>query len=514
MESVDVNTMDRLEAQDGRIIDAPVRTPGKSDLFQTVARHPFGWQVCWLKIVTKRGELANYEPNDAQYWLYHELARQQQRGLPVRAVVLKARQCGISTGVAARYFERINRRSNIHAVMASMDAVSTDKVFRMIRTFQEELPPDIRREPKRSNRKELEYPAPHRSGMLCQTAGTETLGRGGTTQYVHATEVAFWTNAENQLLGLLQEVPKLPETEVILESTANGIGGAFHDRYWQAVEQRKAHAEDYTGYLPLFLPWWSSKEYRVEPAAELCDQDGRLRLINDDPYFERDTREYLASLDIPLTDAQMYWRRVTIRDECGGDLRKFQQEYPATDREAFVATGYNIFSEVTLNRHEARCCDPMAIAEFCEREGQVRAVGVLRGLDCWKVWKWPERNHEYIVYGDVCEGLFSDTGRGGGDPDYHACGIFDRRSHELVATFHGRCDTAVYGVQMARAARFYREAIVSPEVNSCGLAVLNELKQAGYRNIYQRQAKEDEHAEETTSRLGYKTTAAQSQAGP
>lgn len=486
--------------------DKPVST-----LAEMSSRHRLGWQFRNLRIVTKRAELVRYEPNQAQHHLHRLCDEQIKRGLPVRLIVLKARQRGISTAVEARFFERINRRANAHAVVASADTDSTDKVFRMCRTFQDEMPQDQKRQLKRSNRKEIEYAPPHRSGILCQTAGKDVLGRGGTTQYAHLTEVAFWRDAETQLLGLLKEVPMEDGTEVVMESTANGVGGAFHDRYWDAVEHRKQYPDDWSGYTPLFLPWYTHHEYRLDPPAHLCDSAGRLVLIPDEPYCEIDCRDTLSAIGVHLDDAQLYWRRVQIRDECGSDLRTFWQEMPSTDKEAFVATGYNIFSSQVLDRHERNCCDPMARVTFVRKDGQVKPQNVMTILDSWRIWRWPEINHEYIVYGDVCEGLFAETAKGGSDPDYHFAAVFSRMSGELVATFHGRCDTAVYGLQMALAGRFYRDrtgrpAICTPEMNSCGLAVLNELKRDNYENIYQRQDGEEEFTQDTTSRLGYRTT--------
>jgi hypothetical protein len=34
--------------------------------------------------------------------------------------------------------------------------------------------------------------------------------------------------------GVVQAVPDEPDTEIILESTANGVGGEFHERWQQA----------------------------------------------------------------------------------------------------------------------------------------------------------------------------------------------------------------------------------------------------------------------------------------
>lgn len=468
-------------------------------------RSSLGWQRANLKIVNKKSQLVPLIHNIAQLKVHNTLRLQRDRGLPVRAICLKARQFGVSTYIAGTNFESVNRTSNHHACIVSADIDATNKVFGMYETYQSEMPEDIKRVTRRSNRKEIVYEAPHRSSILCQTAGKQVLGRGGTTQKVHASEVAFWANAKKQLLGLLQEVPETPESLVVLESTACGVGGEFHDRYWQAVEQLRDNPEDYSGYLPIFLPWYIFPEYSTIIPEQL-KSNGRLRLINTEPYLEHEAVMLLRSKGIELSDEQIYWRRGKIKNACGGDLSLFKQEYPSTAREAFQSTGKMIFSPVLLDTHESNCRPFIATVEFHKSGNTVRPESVLKNQDCWKIWKYPQSNHEYIVFGDVCEGLLANPNDPKSDLDSHAAGILDRNTFEVVATFHGRCDTIPYGVQMVLAAQFYNWAWASPEVNSCGLAVLNEFKRVNYPKIYQRMRKQEEDIEEEAMQLGYKTT--------
>jgi hypothetical protein len=471
-------------------------------------RSSLGWQRAYLKIVNKKSQLVPLIHNIAQLKVHNTLQLQRERGLPVRGIVLKARQFGVSTYIEARNFEDTHRRSNRHACIISADADSTNKVFRMCRTFMEELPRNMQRPLDFSNRKEIVYSKPHRSSLLCQTAGKDVLGRGGTTHLIHATEVAFWPNADVAMLGLLQEVPKevdsIGETDVVIESTACGTSGYFHDKYWQAVDRMKKNSLDLNGFVPIFLPWHIFPEYRMPLLPEM---GGHLQLIEDEPYCEVSTVELLRSKNIILTDEQLYWRRYTIDNDCGGDLGKFKQEYPATAREAFQSTGKMIFIPAVLDRMEKHCRPAIARITFEESpNGKITHRTVNRSEDCWYVWKWPERNHEYAAYGDVCEGLLADPNNPKSDPDYHAGAVLDRNTLEIVMTYHGRCDTIEYGEQLHHAAKFFNFAVASPEVNSCGLAVLNELKRRNYPNIFTRQGKEEELVEEDTSKLGYKTT--------
>ena len=478
--------------------------PEPDSITTLYSRSSLGWQQKNLKIVNKKSQLVPLIHNIAQLKVHNTLQLQRDAGLPQKAIILKARQEGISTGAEADNFEDTWRKPNRHACVISADTDSTNKVFNMCNIFYEELPADKRKGLEHSNRKELVYAAPHRSSILCQTAGKDVLGRGGTTHRVHATEVAFWRNADRQMLGLLQEVPKeidsIAETCVIFESTAFGVGGYFHDEYWKAVERMKRNPKDYSGYLPIFLPWHIFPDYRMAVPVWM---EGQFALSNAEPYCEVDTVQYYQSLGIQLSNEQLYWRRHTIDNDCGGDLSKFKQEYPGTAREAFQSTGRMIFASGLLDKHETNCKPPVATIEF---DSDVKPVNVLRALDCWKIWRWPQIDHEYIEFGDVCEGILVNPDDPKSDPDFHYAGILDRNTGELVATFRGQCDTIPYGLQMVRAARFYRMAWASPEVNSCGLAVLNKFKEANYPRIYQRQMKDEELVEQNSEKLGYKTT--------
>ncbi|MFX8762587.1 hypothetical protein ABTM82_19600, partial [Acinetobacter baumannii] len=74
--------------------------------------------------------------------------------------------------------------------------------------------------------------------------------------------------------------------EVYVESTANGVTGLFH-RLWQdAVEGR-------SDFIPVFIPWFESPDYRAEPGGDFHPTD------------EESTLAARHGLDL----AQLAWRR-------------------------------------------------------------------------------------------------------------------------------------------------------------------------------------------------------------
>lgn len=457
-----------------------------------------GWQQTNLKIITKAAKMVPLVHNRAQLRVHNTKQIQRDRNLPVRIIVCKARQRGVSTYEEADMFEDINRKPNRHGCVVSADLDSTSKVFGMCKVFQEEMPPGVRRPTKHSNRKEISYAAPHRSSILCQTVGKEVIGRGGTTQRVHATEVAFWARAEDKLYGLLQEVPLLPDTCVVLESTSFGTTGEFHDRYMTAVDRLRRDITDINGYLPVFLSWQDDPEYQMVLPKGVTIKPERDHEIFGNEQWLIDAYQ--------CTPEQLYWRRYKIENEFKKDLSRFMQEYPATAKESFQGTGRMVFLPSKVDHLETRCRPPIANIEFYDDNGTVRYREVLRTQNCWSIWHWPERNHQYCLFGDVAEGKISDKDNPRSDSDRSVAIVLDRTAYTIPCVYYGRPDTVKFGDQMVLAARFFRHAWATPEMNSIGQSVLDAFKRANYHNIYYRERGEDTDSSEDSDYLGWRTT--------
>lgn len=456
-----------------------------------------GWQERNLKIINKESTLVSLHHNRAQLMLHNAKQKQRELGCPVRIIIVKARQKGLSTGEAADTFEDINRNKNRHACLVSMDIDGTDKVFRMTKIFQQEMPSDVKLPMEHSNRKEILYTAPHRSSILCQTAGKDVLGRGGTTLRVHATEVAFWKNAEAQLAGLFQEVPKTPDSSIVIESTAFGTTGAFHNRYLKAIE--RVRTNDYSGFIPLFVSWFVDDEYSMPLSKGYV-----LTPEKDHQYFGDECR---LVEKYGLTYEQLYWRRWTIENDFDNDLSWFKQEYPSTWREAFQGSGRMVFNTHDLDIMEQNCRPPIATVEFYEVEGgKVKYRHVNRRQNCWSIWKWPIKSHSYCAFGDVAEGLLSDPNNPKSDPDRSVAGILDRNHFELPATYYGRPDTIEFAEQFILGCNYFNYPWASPEMNGIGQSILDAFKRANYPFIYSREYKEETVQRMDSKNLGWKTT--------
>ena len=162
--------------------------------------------------------------NSAQMFVHQRLEDQIAHAGWVRALVLKGRQQGISTYVAARYYHKTSMNKGHRALIIAHEQQASDNLFEMVRRYHKANP--LRPSIQASNAKELKFGALG-SGYRVSTAGTKDTGRGGTFQLAHASEYGFWPNADGHSAGLAQTVADLPGTEIIKESTANGVGNAF-----------------------------------------------------------------------------------------------------------------------------------------------------------------------------------------------------------------------------------------------------------------------------------------------
>lgn len=270
-----------------------------------------------LHIRTKSGKVEKFALNRAQQYIHARLEEQRQATGKVRALILKGRQQGCSTYVGARYYHRTTWSRGLRTFILTHEDKATANLFEMVNRYHDHCPVFVKPSTGAANAKELFFDKLD-SGYLVATAGTKGVGRSATIQLFHGSEVAFWPNAETHAAGVLQAVPDEPGTEVILESTANGIGNLFHQK-WQDAERGIGE------FIAVFVPWYWQEEYRkpVPPDFALSDAE----------------QEYADAYG--LDAEQMAWRRnklAELKDEA-----LFKQEYPATAAEAFQMSGHDSF---------------------------------------------------------------------------------------------------------------------------------------------------------------------------
>lgn len=292
-----------------------------------------------LKIRTKEHGILPLHLSATQRFVHEKAEDQLKRTGMVRLIVLKGRQTFITTYTAARHYHKITHRRGVRGFVLAHLEDSTSNIFGTVRFFHEQCPQEVRPQTATESAKELLF-SELVSGIKMGTAGSRAVGRSEALQYFHGSECAFWDNAEEHSAGIFQAVARVPGSEIILESTANGIGNAFH-RLWKAAEAGDSEFEC------CFIPWFIHEEYSIEPPKGWVAPEAFL--------------EYGQIYS--LTPAQIYWAWIKNREASviagGGPDEfnwKFRQEYPANADEAFQTSGANHFirPETVLKARKAQ----------------------------------------------------------------------------------------------------------------------------------------------------------------
>lgn len=264
-----------------------------------------------LKIQGKDGETLPLIFNDTQRYLHERVEAHRARTGRVRVIVGKGRQTTVSTYFCARNYHRTTLWHGQRAHILTHEQDATDTLFGVIERFQTNNP--IRPSTATDNAKELEFDILD-GGYSVGTARTKGGGRSKTLRLLHWSEVSHSPNAAGHFAGIVQAVPDLPGTEVALESTGDGPGGEYFER-WQQAE---AGIGDYEA---IFVPWFWTKEYS--------------RDVPDGFVLDEAEERYQGLHKLAL--GQMVWRRAKIAEL--KDPKLFKQEYPATATEMFEASG-------------------------------------------------------------------------------------------------------------------------------------------------------------------------------
>jgi hypothetical protein len=291
-----------------------------------------------LMIRTKPGEILPFALNKPQLYLHSKIEEQRKKTGRVRVIILKGRQQGISTYVGGRFYHIVSHRTGYRAFILTHEQRATDNLFEMVKRYHTYCPLFVRPIEGANSSKELNFLSPE-SGYKVGTAGSKGIGRSNTIQLFHGSEVGLWENGIQHLDGIMQAIPRIANTEVILESTAQGKGNIFYN-LWD--EANRGENE----FLPVFIPWYWSDEYREPLPVGLK--------VGDPGYFALTDEEHEYKKLYNLDNEQMHWRRITTNSSQLKELG-FKQEYPSTAEEAFIVTGGNCIIS-SLSVEKARKC--------------------------------------------------------------------------------------------------------------------------------------------------------------
>jgi hypothetical protein len=215
------------------------------------------------------------------------------------------------------------------------------------------------------------------SSYRTETAGSRGAGRSETIQFLHLSEVSYFPNAEETTLGVTNAVPRLPGTEIFLESTSTGPSGVFYEMAMDAIAGKSE-------YILIFVPWFVQEEYYIEPPED----------------FAMDTEEEEYAEQFNLTPGQIYWRRMKVAE--GRSIAKFRREYPSTVEEAFrVSAPGALWTQDMIAATRVAAAPPLArIVVAIDPSGSDRLTADAQGII---VAGRSYNDHAYVLEDGTCK---------------------------------------------------------------------------------------------------------------
>lgn len=433
----------------------------------------------YLKIKDKNSQIIPFILNEPQLELYNTIKELKKQHKPVRIIILKARQMGFSTLTEGILFKEVVTKHNVTAGIITHEAKATNNLFTMSKLYYDNLPEPIKPSIKNRNAQELIFNNETNTGLnskiTCMTAG-DGAGRSGTYNFLHLSEFAFWSGDKKEAyISLMQTVPNNENSMVIIESTANGY--EYFKELWDKAVRKESD------FIPFFIGWNKLQEYRIPYTGfELTEDEKELQ------------RLYGVSLD------QLEWRRWCIRNNCGGDIDVFKQEYPINPEEAFLSSGNCYFNkEKVIKRINELKVKPI-IGEFeysydslTDKIKDITFVEKENGYIT--ILERPKANFPYVIGGDT-------SGEGS---DYFIGQVLDNTCGRQVAVLRKQFDADEYTRQMYCLGKYYNNALIGIESNFDTYPI-KYLEKLGYEKQFIR-TREDTYTGKTNKAYGFKTTA-------
>lgn len=133
-----------------------------------------------------------------------------------------------------------------------------------------------------------------------------------------------------------------------------------------------------------------------------------------------------------------------------------------------------------------------------------------------RIWREPTGSEEFVIGADTSEGKVRDRGSGKSRlgssimtdrPDRSAAVVLEKETGEHVATWHGWIDPVEFAVCLAALGFFYNTALLVPEINSMGVAVVAKLTDdLQYPRIYRSRVVAQISADPLSNAFGWRTT--------
>lgn len=421
------------------------------------------WAFISIRIKNKDGgQDIPFKLNNGQKKLLKVLMKDLSSKVPIRVILLKARQWGGSTltqifmfWIQARHKTNWNSliaahlnqaATNIRAMLKkAVNNYSLEKWT--IRPF--EGTQNIKIIPERSNK------------ITIGSMETPDSIRSDDIAMAHLSEVGLWRKTEGKkpedlIQSILGTIDMKPFTMVVMESTAKGVGNFFHQSWTNA----KAKGS----YRPVFVSWFEIEKYRIT----FDSKEEMIQLIETLSEYER---EQLWDQGATLEGINWYRRKL---DEYKGDTVIMASEFPSNDVEAFQSSGQRFFPMRVVQQARKFVSDPLYKGDiygdaFIGPEAMENVKIEKSNEGNLSVWVEPEVYEDVKYENRYC--VTVDIGGRSKDADDSVIKVWDRMwmmeggAPELAACWAGKIDFDHLAWKAVQLCILYDNSFMIPEIN-------------------------------------------------
>lgn len=502
---------------------------------------PF-WAAATVKVKDKvSGAEVPFWLNHPQRKLVAMFEALRSAGLPIRVILLKARQWGGSTvtQIYMAWLQLIHRKGLNSLIVGHVLSTSVevrDMYERLINNYPARLlhsPAEQWSETEAKwqsvgNMQNIKRVISRDCKIKLGTAEKPDGARGGDYSLIHCTEVGLWRatdgkTPEDIIQSACSGVLFRPYTMIVYESTAKGTGNFFHREY-AAAKDRKSQ------FRSIFISWfeidWNISQVQSKEGLATMLWQGRNQETADDNRHEPGRYLWwlwkkgatLQNIQWYINERAKYNSHASMASEC-----------PTDDIEAFVHSGDRVFDVYEVDELRKRCKDAPWRGELTAkgREGEealqdIKFVRDDRGD--FQVWSMPEVDEEERITDRYVVAV--DIGGRSTNADYSVICVFDRiyqmdgDGPVVVAQWYGHCDMDVLAWRAARIARWYDDALLVIESNTLETKdrdrivdgdqapfILEEIKGV-YDNLYARRRPADDIRDGKPAKYGWHTNVA------
>jgi len=470
------------------------------------------WCALCAKIKPKKGgDFIPFILNYPQRLLWHEQYEMMIDLLPIFFMLLKSRQFGGSTeiDVLSAYIQT-RLKTNWNSLIAAHINQGATNIRSMTTNLFKYYPQEI------DSVTLKPFEGTHNIKIIPERSNKITIGsmetpdsiRTDDLKIAHVSEFGLMKKTEGKspedlIQSIVGTLPMdEPYTMFAIESTAKGVGNAFHRMWQQAVKGEN-------GMKAIFIPWLKDGKNRIQ-FKEKENKEEFFKSLND---YEK----YLWEKGATLEGIKFYRKQLGV---FSGDMWRMQSEFPTTATEAFQSTGNRFFPPQYVLALRQDNKEPIFKGELIgdgmkgkKALENLHFVENHRG-NLW-VWEYPDEHNQY----DFRYVVSMDIGGTTNQADFSIIRAFDRLpmltggDPKAILTWKGHIDQDLLAWRGIQIAKICDNALFVPEDNSFDRdkeedgehfqTILYQIKD-DYRNIYIRND-EEKVGSDWVPKYGYNT---------